>query len=1093
MTSSRASRWLRSLFTIRTVRARLLLAAICVEAVMLTLMVVNGLRVLDHGMAGQARAQAAQLTPVLQAALVTPLAQRDYATVQAILDESRATRVLSYLAVIDGRGRVIAASGLPAGADLPEPDAALSLGPKADGVFRYDVSAPVEVGGQSFGRVQFGLDLAPMVLALRTQFSQSVAIAAVEIVLSVALLTAIGVWLTRHLTGFTRLSEAVARGDYSTVEVVEGTDDIGRLGIAFNAMTRAVRERVAELEVAIRRREEVEEDLRDSEARLRDMAEAASDWFWEAGPDYRLTFASERIAAVLGVKPNAVVGLDWFDLGLAEHPDRAEAHHEDVAARRAFRDLEFDVGPPGGKDYRTIRVSGAPVFDSAGVFHGYRGVGADVTREAEAERRAARARQQLVDALESLADAIAVYDADDRMVICNSAYRDLAGLDVAACEAGISFPDVLRTAHRYKLFTIEGDEFETWLADRVRRHRAPDGYVFVVRTGAGGWFQSREFATREGGVVSVRIDITELKRREMELDALRRRYGLILDSVAEGIVGLDRGGRVTFANPAAAALLGYEAAVMVGADLATLVGQGDGGRASEDGRSIPAAPRILAACRDAEGVEGRGETILDSSGHLLPIDYYLGPIVDEDCIGGSVLLLRDATLRLQYEWTLANQQEELARQVAERTAELKREVEVRARTEMALRASRERMRAITDSLVEGVLLTDRQGQLVFANPSARQLLRCGQVEEIEGYPLDEFMMILGPGGPVPFDRSPLGAMLERGSASIDNDAQFRLTGGETLAVAYACAPFVDDDIGRGAIVSFRDIGVLKLAQQETMQSARLASIGQLAAGIAHEINTPIQYIGDNLRYISESLVKLRAVADQGMAVARAVAEGGDAPAAAAQFQADIVRLRLPRLLGDLPDAVAESLDGVAQIARIVLSMKEFSHPGTTAKTATDINRALDSTLTVCRNSWKHVAQVERDFAPDLPPVVCHAGEINQVFLNLIMNAAQAIESSGKPLPGQIVVSTRLDGQMVTIRVADSGSGIPDGIRERIFDPFFTTKAVGKGTGQGLAICRDVVIVKHGGRIEVGNRPEGGAEFVVRLPLDGGGTLAEDAA
>jgi PAS domain S-box-containing protein len=586
----------------------------------------------------------------------------------------------------------------------------------------------------------------------------------------------------------------------------------------------------------------------------------------------------------------------------------------------------------------------------------------------------------------------------------------------------------------------------------------------------------------------VRINITELKRREAELDQLRRRYGLILDAAGEGILGLDSAGRVMFVNPAAARLLGYDAAEMEGHPLGALIGEG--------GADGAAGPAILAACRDGSEQSGQGQTVLRGDGQGLPIDYYVGPIVEHGCAAGAVLLFRDATLRLQYEWTLANQQKELERQVAERTAELVRAAEVRARTEAALRASRERLKGITDSLVEGVVVVDRTGRLAFANPSARALLDCAEWGEIEGYALDDLMHLRGRNGEVGFAASPFARVLEGGPPACDNDASFLLANGRTLAVAYASAPLSDDTLGRAVIVSFRDIAVLKLAQHETMQSARLASIGQLAAGIAHEINTPIQYIGDNLRYLSEALGKLGAVIEAGRALAGTAAALPAPPAdlteAVGRFEQTVGKTRVARLLGELPDAVAESLDGVGQIARIVLSMKEFSHPGTTAKTATDLNRALESTLTVSRNTWKHVAEIERDFDPDLPPVVCYAGEMNQVFLNLIVNAAQAIEGAGKTLPGRIRLSTRHEEGWVEIRVADSGTGIPPAIRERLFDPFFTTKPVGKGTGQGLAICRDVVTVKHGGTIEAGGAPGEGAEFIVRLPLDGGPALEEAA-
>jgi signal transduction histidine kinase len=395
-------------------------------------------------------------------------------------------------------------------------------------------------------------------------------------------------------------------------------------------------------------------------------------------------------------------------------------------------------------------------------------------------------------------------------------------------------------------------------------------------------------------------------------------------------------------------------------------------------------------------------------------------------------------------------------------------------------------------LFEGVVVVDAQGQVVFVNPSARRLLERDRFpEEIAGVPLESLFNLgtedaCSPSTPCPFWRRALDNL----TVQNDNDAVFVLPSGKSLPVAYACSTTEGDDHkGQYAIISFRDIGTLKQAQREAMQSARLASIGGLAAGIAHEINTPIQYIGDNLRYVGEALPKIVSSLAAGHALAGQVAGAGGLVEAAARYHEAIEDAKISRLLTELPDAVADSLDGVSQIARIVLSMKEFSHPGTTIKASSDINRALDSTLTVTHNAWKHVAEVERDFDLTLPSVICYVGEINQMFLNLIMNAAQAIESSGKPLPGRIKISTTHSGGWAEIRIADSGLGVPRAIRERIFDPFFTTKPVGKGTGQGLSICRDVVMVRHGGTIEVGGAEGEGAVFTVRLPIDSGGDVS----
>ena len=172
------------------------------------------------------------------------------------------------------------------------------------------------------------------------------------------------------------------------------------------------------------------------------------------------------------------------------------------------------------------------------------------------------------------------------------------------------------------------------------------------------------------------------------------------------------------------------------------------------------------------------------------------------------------------------------------------------------------------------------------------------------------------------------------------------------------------------------------------------------------------------------------------------------------------------------------------MARIVLAMKEFSHPGDREKSQVDLNRAIENTLAVSKNEWKHVAEIRRDLDDELPPVLCLPGEMNQVLLNLVVNAAHAIEATRASGKGHIDIATRRHGGAVTISVADNGTGMSEQVRERIFDPFFTTKGVGKGTGQGLAICRDVVVTKHGGRIAVDTEPGRGTTFTITLPIDG---------
>jgi signal transduction histidine kinase len=193
------------------------------------------------------------------------------------------------------------------------------------------------------------------------------------------------------------------------------------------------------------------------------------------------------------------------------------------------------------------------------------------------------------------------------------------------------------------------------------------------------------------------------------------------------------------------------------------------------------------------------------------------------------------------------------------------------------------------------------------------------------------------------------------------------------------------------------------------------------------------------------------------------------------------------LRDEIPKATEQLLEGVAQVARIVRAMKEFSHPGQVEKAPVNINRAIESTILVSKNEWKYVAELTTDLDPELPPVPCVAGEFNQVILNLIVNAAHAIGDvvRGSNQKGSIRIGTRRDGEWVEVRVSDTGTGIPEDIRAKMFTPFFTTKEVGKGTGQGLAMAHAVIVKKHQGTIRFESEIGVGTTFVVRLPLECG--------
>jgi signal transduction histidine kinase/HAMP domain-containing protein len=282
-----------------------------------------------------------------------------------------------------------------------------------------------------------------------------------------------------------------------------------------------------------------------------------------------------------------------------------------------------------------------------------------------------------------------------------------------------------------------------------------------------------------------------------------------------------------------------------------------------------------------------------------------------------------------------------------------------------------------------------------------------------------------------------------------------------------------------------DITQQRKLESDLQQAQKLESVGRLASGVAHEINTPVQFITDNVHFLRDSTLELATLIEALRASNRAVLGGTPSLEIASAAVEIEERVDLAYLLDDMPKAFQGCVEGLGRVATIVRSMKEFAHPDSNEMTSVDINRAIESTLVIASNEYKYVAVMETNYG-SLPSVLCHAGEVNQAVLNIIVNAAHAIGDvvAGSDKRGKITVSTRHDGDFVLISIKDTGGGIPEHIRARIFDPFFTTKEVGKGTGQGLAIARSVVVDKHGGELTLETETGVGTTFNLRLPIDG---------
>jgi len=414
-----------------------------------------------------------------------------------------------------------------------------------------------------------------------------------------------------------------------------------------------------------------------------------------------------------------------------------------------------------------------------------------------------------------------------------------------------------------------------------------------------------------------------------------------------------------------------------------------------------------------------------------------------------------------------------------RVLELEGALAARKRVEEALRQNEERFRLVFSTIPEPLWEFDTESlQILEANEAA--------VTQYE-FSREEFLAMkvtdIWEGCAPPLNLEVSGRVKLEGVESRHKTKSGKII---DVQVRWGRLNFTDSS---AALASAHDITEKKRLELELRHSQKLEAVGTLAAGIAHEINTPIQFVGDNTHFLNQSFTALMKLHEKYQAIC-----GGALSPSSSEFQSELRQAEeeadLAYLFEEVPKALSQTLDGVGQVARIVRAMKEFAHPGTESKTASDINKSLENVLVVARNEFKQVADVETDFG-DLPPVVCQISELNQVFLNLLVNAAHAIADTVKATGrrGAIKVQTRCKGDNVIVSIEDSGGGIPPALHNRIFDPFFTTKEVGCGTGQGLAISRAVVVDKHHGSITFETEVGRGTTFYVQLPVDGVKRLA----
>ena len=430
---------------------------------------------------------------------------------------------------------------------------------------------------------------------------------------------------------------------------------------------------------------------------------------------------------------------------------------------------------------------------------------------------------------------------------------------------------------------------------------------------------------------------------------------------------------------------------------------------------------------------------------------------------------------------LRRMNQDLELQVLERTASLHQSnrdltaiIAGREEIEGAKRRSEQLFRSIAENSADLIAVVDQAGHRIYNNPSYQRLL---------GYTAEELKETIAFQQIHPDDR-PLVTRaaqkaLETGVGQIVEYRMQRKDGSYISLESHG--GFIRDSRGQieAFVISARDISDRRMA----MQTEKLSAIGQLAAGVAHELNTPVQYVSDNMTFLSDTwkqvdaavasfIIPAHASAVSGSAVSEAVHSGGPLE------DWDWLRQEVPR-------AISQSLEGIRRMSKILGAMRRFSHTGGGEREVVDLNEALDATFIVAQSQIKHIADVQTDYQPDLPRVECYCDEMNQVFLNLIVNASHAIRDASRQQSrerGKLVIRTRQVEDDVQIEIQDNGTGIPLAARARVFEPFYTTKQVGEGTGQGLTICHDIVTQKHHGRIWFDTELDKGTTFFIRIPV-----------
>jgi PAS domain S-box-containing protein len=668
-----------------------------------------------------------------------------------------------------------------------------------------------------------------------------------------------------------------------------------------------------------------------------------------------------------------------------------------------------------------------------------------------------------------------------RVVECNEAFVRLLGCrDTEEAKSLTAFDFDTGDASEINMMTEIG-EGEGRSLSAIRKYRKRDGtLIYVEITG-----RFISYSDTHVHCVNVR-DIT--KRRESEIEL--KRLALVAQKTQNSVLITDPEGKIQWVNEGFTRQTGYALDEVVGYRPSELL-HGEKTNKETVGEIYEALAKQKPFCGEIYnyGKDGTGYWLSCS---FMPINNSKGEIK------GFIAIEMDITERKAMEEKLREAHDDLEQRITERTAELvhanevmQSEVIERKRAELELGEAKEFLHAVIDNLPNLIFVKDMTGNFVLVNKALANIFGT-TTEDLVGKTDADFSH--NPEEAAKFTEADIRILENFEEVFVPEEKHTDVYGNVHWYHTSKRSMSIGTNGAKYLVGIATDLTDRKILESQLRHSQKMESIGHLAAGIAHEINTPTQYVGDNARFVRDAFTDISAVLEKYNELFEAARDGRETGAIIEEVAKEIDLADLEYLSDEIPKAIQQSLEGVSRIAKIVQSMKDFAHPGTREKTAADLNKAIESTITVARNEWKYVADLETSFDRSLPPVPCLLGEINQVVLNLIINASHAIADvvgDAENARGTITVSTtRVNNEWAEIRIGDTGTGIPPEIQAKIFDPFFTTKEVGRGTGQGLAISHTVVVEKHHGKLDFETEPGKGTTFIIRLPLSEEADLAQ---